>query len=612
MKENSFDPFIDSELTDQFGKTYSVSDLKRFRELSAVAAEQLQQLAGSTESDFLHIGNRLQEFLHDARRLSTESEKLGCIAAEQVLETSIQELRSLLGQFSVHLNQSSVDIKSDTGELYQILDRVTTITETLTSFKTIISQMRMLGIATKIESARLGNNDAGFTVIAENVEKLSTFINEKTASIVGKAQLLLSEINRSKQELSKLENEQSAQADIILRNTNQALSEFQEKYSAAAASTARIASEVQDVQKNISSVITSLQSHDITRQKIEHVAEALHQLPDEDAIEDEQSIREKSGMYYDVCQLQVSHLKDVHDEFRNAVLQIIEHMRNLEDDVENIFNSITGVIGTEAILGKESLGMIRKEFDSILTGLSKNTNIGQEVTASIKLIVGIVDELAEQVVEIEEVGTEIEIIALNAIVKAAQTGKNGAALGVLAQSIQKLSLETKERTHAVIEVLGLISSISQSLKERMETQVVHEQQDTNATMDARIGEILHPIESLCDNSEGVLSKLRLMTNNLKQAIEKEIRGITVHEIVGRTLTSIISDMEDAVMHTKKSGHLSSNRSKNTSKLFARYTMHSERKLHQQFTNQGQHTKESLRTKENKTAATEFGDNVELF
>lgn len=612
MNENSFDPSIDSELTRQFGNTYSVSDLKRFREFSAGAARQLQQLAGNTESDFLHIGNRLQEFLHDARRLSTESEKLGCIAAEQVLESSILELRDLLSQFSVHLNQSSADIQSDTGELYQILDRVNTITETLASFKSTIAQMRMLGIATKIESARLGNNDAGFTVIAENVEKLSTFINDKTASIIGKAHLLLSEINRSKQDLSKLENEQSAQADIILANTNQALSAFQEKYSAASASTARIANEVQDVQKNISSVITSLQSHDITRQKIEHVAEALQQLPDETAFDDEQSIREKSGIYHDVCQLQISHLKDVHDEFTNAVLQIIEHMRNLEGDVENIFNSITSVIGTEAILGKESLAMIRKEFDSILNGLSKNTTIGQEVTASIKLIVGIVDELAEQVVEIEEVGTEIEIIALNAIVKAAQTGKNGAALGVLAQSIQKLSLETKDRTRAVIDALGLISTISQSLKERMESQVVNEQQDANVNMDARIGEILHPIENLCDNSEGVLSKLRLMTNNLKQAIEKEIRGITVHERVSQTLTSIIGDMEDAVLHTKKSGHLNSNRSKNTSKLFARYTMNSERKLHQQFTNQGQYLKESFRTNENKTSATEFGDNVELF
>lgn len=62
-------------------------------------------------------------------------------------------------------------------------------------------------------------------------------------------------------------------------------------------------------------------------------------------------------------------------------------------------------------------------------------------------------EMGNFVVDIEDVGAEIKLIALNASIKAARTGEQGRALGVLAMAIQRLSSEAREQTQAVSDAL---------------------------------------------------------------------------------------------------------------------------------------------------------------
>ena len=73
--------------------------------------------------------------------------------------------------------------------------------------------------------------------------------------------------------------------------------------------------------------------------------------------------------------------------------------------------------------------------------------------------------MSESIEAIEEVGAEIELIALNASIKAAHTGEAGAALGVLATAIQHLSADARRQTDAVSRILGDIAKASEVLQE---------------------------------------------------------------------------------------------------------------------------------------------------
>ena len=64
---------------------------------------------------------------------------------------------------------------------------------------------------------------------------------------------------------------------------------------------------------------------------------------------------------------------------------------------------------------------------------------------------------------IEAIGEKIKLIALNAIIKVCQIGDEGATLGVLAEAIHQLSVETRQRTENASEALRSITSASESL-----------------------------------------------------------------------------------------------------------------------------------------------------
>ncbi len=578
---------------------------------------KIQELNKFSENDFLTIGSKLQFFLAASKDLSQTTSQISSSIAENLLKEGIAELNWLLRQFSENLVKSAGDIKEETAELLQILGKIELIADNAGNFRKIAKQMRMLGISTKIESSRLGSDDRGFNILAENVEKLSNFINDKAQTIAAKATQLIKEIQQSVSKLENLETEQKLQSDIILGNTSHTLQAFEKKYQEASLQANELSISSKDVLTSINEIVVSIQFHDINRQKMEHVSEALSQLST-DAFDDALSsddLKDHSytyGLIHDVCELQIIQLQNALDEFVSAVLNIIQNLQNVEKDVDDIFREITQVLGEKTIFNKGSLNDVKSELASIKLGLEKNTQIGREIADSIKTVVLIIDELTGYILEIEEVGTEIELIALNAILKAARTGKDGAALGVLAESIQRLSLEAKTHTGFSSKILEAISSSSQKLKITMEGYVTNKEEDQFLETNNKTSEILDSFEQMGTEAGSVLQKLSFQVNVLKKDINAACGTITVHEKVQPATNEIIDELQAIVQDIRGKNILKSDRKLHTEELLKRYTMHSERQLHHTFTNAGKRTQKLCLPSGAETESLSFDDNVELF
>ncbi|HIJ94804.1 MAG TPA: hypothetical protein HPP94_03490 [Desulfuromonadales bacterium] len=72
-------------------------------------------------------------------------------------------------------------------------------------------------------------------------------------------------------------------------------------------------------------------------------------------------------------------------------------------------------------------------------------------------------DIAIFVTDIETIGSEIDLIALNAQIMAAHTGSEGAALCVLAEAIKRLSDEAIHQTDSVASILKKIHSATELL-----------------------------------------------------------------------------------------------------------------------------------------------------
>jgi methyl-accepting chemotaxis protein len=181
--------------------------------------------------------------------------------------------------------------------------------------------------------------------------------------------------------------------------------------------------------------------------------------------------------------------------------------------------------------------------------------------------------------DIEEVGAAIELIALNASVKAARTGDQGRALGVLAQAIQKLSGEARERTAEVSRNLGEIAQASGKLEQRAASAL-----DTS-----RLDQMAGREEGLMGRLRGVnqallarLAAIREVGRTLSSEVDAAIRAANLDREICPSLDRAREEMRDLGATAREAAPLSTDtgRPQRLKELLSRYTMEVERLVHE--------------------------------
>jgi len=577
--------------------------------------EKIQSIVENSEDDILQIGKKLKDFLSDSKELFQMSSSVSSMITYEVLKKGVLELNGLLSEFSKRLAKSVNNIGNDKEELLNIIEKINLIIYQMGDFRKIVKQLRMLGISIKIESSRLGDGGNEFFILAENVDNLSHQISDKSENILKKSKSLFSEITKTINGLENLEIKQREQTDIILNETIHTINTFEQNYNNSYEMTDDIVKSSDKVTNSINNIVTSLQSHDIIRQKMEHSVEALNNLSvslkkSEMSDNTTEISVTNLNVTHDVCELQIIQLNDSVSEFTAAILNIISNLSSVNQNVSSINSKTTSLLGPDSIFSDKSLLIIQEELNAILTGLIKSSEISRELAKSIKSIVGIVSDLTKSVFEIEEVGNEIEIIALNARVKAARTGIKGSSLDVLAEAIQKLSLDAKNHTGSISTVLNIISEISQRLN--MESDLVVNEEDNIDSTKKKISEILNSFSDIGTKTSTVLKKFQNKVNNLKSDIIITINSIAIHDWVKEKVSNIIEELTLIVNEIKNFGVFSSDRERNTNGLMKKYTMHSERKIHQSYTGDNNTSSNKSIIGNQLSKDNSFGDNVELF
>ncbi|MBX2975304.1 MAG: hypothetical protein KF721_04160 [Ignavibacteriaceae bacterium] len=580
-----------------------------------IVENQILFLNNSTEEEFLKIGAKLQSFLTEARLITQTASQTANSMSEDILNKGITELNLLLTEFSSYLSKSAATIKSDETQLLKILEYIHSIIDELSGFKRIVKHLRMLGISTKIESARLGNDDKGFTALADTVDKLSVMISEKASVINSKSESLVKVISKTAADLNNLEKVQLIQSNLILDNTADTLNAFNSKYVECSDKVNDVMRSFTDISRSISDVVTSIQFHDITRQQMEHVKEAVEEMMERSSNctdADDDVTKEELGFIYDVCELQIAQVKNSNTEFNDAVLNIVNNLNSIENIIGGVLSKTEGLIDNRKGENKLSLQNIEKELNEILNGLVKNAEISEELSDSIKSVINIVEDLTKYIQQIEDIGTEIEIIALNARVKAAHTGTDGSALGVLSEAIQKLSIEAKTQTFNTSEILQRIGDISENLrKDEEEINQANNEYNLEATR-SKISGLLTSISSMENNASSLLVALKDKVDKIKSEINQTSSNITVHRSMQTVSDVVLTELNSVLSSISTVPDIMNNKYHNTKELLKRYTMKSERDVHQTFSNEFEEFDVQIESYDSNTEESEFGDNVELF
>ncbi len=538
--------------------------------------------------------------------ISISSETLNNSFGEKI-EQKISELFSIFFEIELLTRTSELVINSGKDHLNRIQNYLEQTQTHAEGFGKIVKQLRMLGIATKIENARLNNDATGFNILAENVENLSDKINLRQSDIAKSTAALNSRCSKIIDEISSIRAKQSVLIKEIFENKDKAINKLSENYEASLVAVEKVKTLSEKISKNINEIISAVQYGDITSQQTEHVINSLSEA--QRKFEENGFERSSAVNFCGVLKLQQAQLNNTSKDISGSVNTINYSTQNIKNSIIELNEILSSVSINNS--SENSLEGIKSKIDATKSLIEKNHEVHSGLINSVSEVFSAVKILSNLINEIEEAGTEIELISLNAIIKSTHSGKEGAALGVLSDAIRRLSNDAKEQTFTVSNIFEKIMSETRELKSINEKQTGEEQKN-------KTGEIINSLQretSELSNTGKILfeklNEINLSTGKIEHSIEQQIYKIENLNESGNKIEMISAMINQTVEDLQNKFEINDEMIQADLSEFAdQYSMQSEREVHRSLT---EIIKDEMPVNIDQSLSDEdFGDNIELF
>jgi len=570
----------------------------------------LSSVISGRERDFLALGENLMSLQAGCEDISRNAGELVLCTSGLGMQVKLEALSDQLKSLTdVEANNAG---RQSLGEIDGVARIVEELSGIVVAFSRIVKHLTMLGIATRIESARLGSDGRGFSTLADDVEKLAHLIVDHCAGITTKVEDLRGHVASARDRTLAIIDAQRQCFDVITQELGANISGLGEMATHSASLSQDLSQSAEEIAADIASAVKSLQSHDIVRQQIEHAEHALTEMTALlDAKNDEAHSNPLDLVAFaaDVLTLQASQLDSAVHHFSEAARLLRESLTSLSTRIHGIGGAIAGLAGGTGNPKDSPLARLDAGIGMVKTKLGDFVSQGEVLGGIMDSVADTISGMGGSIEAIEEVGAEIELIAINASIKAAHTGEAGAALGVLALAIQSLSADARRQTDAVTQILGDISKASSALQENARQ---YNDQSEAWRVVGELDAVLAETSGTAQRSEALFAALKGASVTLGAQAGEVARGIDFDKDIGARLTAIRKTLEGQAAKARtlapdggrgRSGHLRA--------LYDRYTMEAERAVHEAAFGLAPPPVATGKNPPPEETG-EFGDNVELF
>ena len=566
----------------------------------------LEALNRSTERDFLTVGGKLREFLTSARKISTDMAALAeLISGEQSRKASaaLYTIRERATQMGTRMEQGAQRLATIREHSSRVRQAFSKLGETVSTFRTLCT-------LTRVETARLGDNALSFGDLAEQVKPLSERIQSSGDRVLESLSDLEGNVKVALDNGAELSARELAELHSLVGNVGEGLKSFDERQLRAGEASSRQSAEHAAVCQAIEDLVQSIQFHDITRQQIEHVYQALRQIHSEQhssAGGDSLAPADVQGM----LSLQSSQLASAAQAFRTS----IQHMSS---DLEGIAARVSDM----AEASKTLMGVSEGEKDSFFlrmegcfTGILKALGVCSEAEAALRTTASglktTIQGMGVAVQDIWAIEIQIQRTAINATIGSAHIGGAGSALNVIADVMHRVALDSDSNAD---NVSGALSAMTEAA-ELLAAGPGEESSGRAEVTDAAAGQMREAIQELHASSEASFNRVNEIVA-LSSALSEEIRslrgGLSVGELFDDVLARAQGELTKMGAGAHPSGAVPMASAQHVERFAKHYTMQSERDVHQRATAGNSSAPAELALASASVTSSELGDNVELF
>ncbi|HUA20383.1 MAG TPA: hypothetical protein VMB25_16665 [Bryobacteraceae bacterium] len=407
--------------------------------------EALEHLNRSTERDFLAVGQKLMEFRAAARQASSGMAALSELISSQSGEAACQGLTRMLE----HTRAMDQGMAATGAALESVRDLSGRVQHAFSGLSNRVMVFRTLCTLTRIETARLGAAGLDFGHLAEEVQPLSEQIQTSGAGVLQSAAVLGQEVQSALRDGANLRASELKDLHAISASVLHNLQCFEDRRERAREASNQQAARYSAVTEAIDDLVQSVQFHDITRQQVEHVTQALRAL--------------LSGMHHRrgqpppeaaaVLALQASQLSSAAQVFAASVDRIEADLAGIAARVEEMAAASRVLLCDSGDDQNVFFLEMERSFTSILNGGKACRDTEARIGATAAHLKETINQMRGAVTGIHATEIQVQRIALNATIRATQLEAAGEALGVVAEVMQRLAIESNQNTESVAALL---------------------------------------------------------------------------------------------------------------------------------------------------------------
>ena len=251
--------------------------------LLKIIKEQLNDIQKTTETYILKTIEDLQNIyleINQNEKVVGECEEFGKKIFDFV-ENQRQNIDTLLEENTRYVQQQREETKRNMEKLSSIAEDIDTLKTATSDILDISSQINLLAFNANIEAARAGDAGLGFSVVADEIRKLSLKTSKVAKEINDIVNKNTSQIKSETVSIKKFIEKMNSAFDKINLLTEQSKSisdELEKTTSMLNSITTSIATEHSNIKEAVSNVLGKIQFQDILRQRIDQVLYGLEKV----------------------------------------------------------------------------------------------------------------------------------------------------------------------------------------------------------------------------------------------------------------------------------------------------------------------------------------------
>jgi methyl-accepting chemotaxis protein len=562
-------------------------------------SERLAVVAHLTEQDFLAVGGKLEGIVVRTR---AEADKLATLLEAMGGERE-DKLALALDEVSTWALQA--ERAAGCGEmLADLVAVVRTVSTPLIKLRSMVRSLRVMGVMTRIESARLGPEAAGFDVLAGEITALAADIDIKSDAILSAANGLCQLLEKSRETAAQLERRQQEELGTLMAASSAGLEDLRRERERIGAISLSARGGYEKVAAEIGEVVVALQFHDSTRQRIEHVDAALTELAE--GFGGNSALIGAAPAVQGV-QLQAAQLNEARQSFVAAADKIRTDLDGLRDTLGGFVQTARELAGTAGGGGPSLAEGLERHFSSVGAAVSEWIASRRTLAEAAGKADRACIEMAGFISEIETVGIVMLRLALNAEIQAAQLARSGAVMETVAEGIREVSQEASESAGSAGLALRGVDVAARRL-----TETLNESADSGfgqaGGVASRIQEVVSELQSANAGNRRLLECIAGGGAALEQEIAALRDGFVADAVMSEISSACLESLDEvAATVGAMAGVVAAQAPAGGLDLGqASYTMHAEREVHASFT--GAPPGPVLQP----PSESDFGGNVELF